>query len=180
MKVKCLPSNTEDKKEMKDVYVDIGIQPYVEIVNNIKGLYTVGSCEGHIFPRGHELYDNNKKTIGWLQLSQLTKNYDDLDKLYKLLNKIDDVFKFSDNKNLVCVIDPFSEVTPMDYCKVFMSKLMWEHFWSSSEFTLMGIDEMVILNDDGSVIGVYKNIYQSALCKCRSIMRNEPSIIMQI
>lgn len=174
MKVK----SSED--EVKNVYVDIGIQPYVDIVNDIEGLYTIGSCEGRAYPIDHVLCDRGKKTFGWLQLSQLTKNYCDTEKLCRLLNEIDNVFESSGGENLVCVIDPFSGVIPMDYCKVFMSKLMWDTFWYSSKFTLIGIDEVVILNEDGSVAGVYKNVYQSACVKARRIMRNEPNIIMQI
>lgn len=149
-------------------------------MNETEGVFTIGCCEGHSFPNGHVLYDKGKKTVGWLQLAQFEKDSDAMEKLYRLLNDIDYTFRNSDTKVLVGVIDPFSGVTPMDYCKVFVSKLMWEHFWSSSEFTLMGIDEVVILNDDGSVVGVYKNVYQSALRKSRRIMRDEPHIIMQL
>lgn len=182
MKVKCVPSDKNGEIRMMEVQVDKGIQPYVEIVNNTDGIYTIGCCEGHSYPHEHVLYDK-KKTVGWLQLYKMKKDRNDMDKLYKLLNDIDDTFRDSDsynNKTLVCVIDPFSGIRPMDYCKVFMSKFMWEYFWHSDNYTLMGIDEVVILNDDGSVVGVYKNIYQSALLKAKIIMRDEPNLIMQL
>lgn len=174
MKVKSLPHEIEQKGLEKEVYVELGIQKYVKLANKTKGIYTIGSCEGHTYLGDHVLNDNSKKTLGWIQLDKLDRDDSNIKKLVKLLVEMDIESEKTENHEakIVCVLDPFSGVVPMDYNKVFISEYMWNKYLDNrNKYTLMGINELVILSPDGKVIGNYKNVYNSALLKSRLVMR---------
>ncbi|MGL6185624.1 MAG: hypothetical protein ACRC1T_09630 [Clostridium chrysemydis] len=175
IKVKSLPHEIKEKGMEKDVYVEVGIQRYVKLANKTDGLYTIGSCEGHVYETGHVLNDIGKKTIGWIQISQLEKNDKNVRNISSLIVAMDIESRNckENDAQIVCVIDPFSGIVPMEYNKVFISEYMWNKYLDNrKKYSLIGIDELVILSTDGKVVGNYKNVYKSALLKSRLIMRD--------
>ncbi|MGL5647043.1 MAG: hypothetical protein ACRDDY_04265 [Clostridium sp.] len=164
----------DGSEEFKNVMVDLGIVPYVNEVKNHDKLYTIGCCSGHQYEEGHVLYDQEKSTLGWVQLHRLEPNDVNIKQLMGLISAYDHIPSYKDDvSEIVVVLDPFRGITPMDYNRVYMSQIMWDEYNSSSkEYTLIGIDEIIIVIPEKQiVVGKYINVHSTNERKARLISR---------
>ena len=151
----------EDGYIWGEATVDKGIEPYVVYAQSLMGLYTIGCCGGHAYNEEHVLYDESKKTIGWVQLSKMLTSSSSMDIILAYMRNIDRLsIEASCNSEIapiVCICDPFQEECPMEYNRVWMSEGMWEQFHEHKDrYTLIGIDGVIILNPHtGVVVGKY-------------------------
>lgn len=167
----------DGSEEFKNVMVDLGIVSYVNEVKNYDKIYTIGCCSGHIYEKKHVLYDKDKSTLGWVQLEKLEPSDTNITKLMELLSnydKLSTIAKYGDvGSEIVVVLDPFRGVTPMDYNRVYMSESMWDKYHEhSNTYTLIGIDEIVIVRPEKQiVIGKYINVHSANERKARLVSR---------